>query len=495
MAVEQRIEGLPDASLVPTHHEMLVAGSWTPASRGGVFSVKSPATGRICAELASGGPADIDDAVLAAKTAFERHTGATVFERAAWCRRVADVLDSRKDNIALELVVEQGKPIDDALAEVGSAVEGFRLAAEEAVRLTGSTLPVHDPQKRVMTFRRPQGVLGVITPWNFPINIPAEYLGPALATGNAVVWKPSPNSSRVAVRLAECIADAEIPSGLLNLVTGTSVEMAESLISHPDVVGIGFTGSSDVGTLIAQRAAGKRLLLELGGNGPVVVLADADLERTIESIGHAAFWNAGQSCAAAERIIAEPPIYDALLEGLAGFAGQLTVREPWRPGTQMGPVNNPGVADKMTVHVNDAVSRGATVVFGGSVVDSMPTALYLQPTVLGDVHKQALIHVEETFGPIAPVTRASGDEEILDVTNLSRLGLSAAIFGRDINRAYRLAERMPTGQVVINDTSNYWELHMPFGGWAGKLSGVGRIGGRSTLESMTEVQSISLHLL
>jgi acyl-CoA reductase-like NAD-dependent aldehyde dehydrogenase len=495
MSVEHRLEGLPDASLVPTRHEMLIAGSWKPAAEGGTFSVSSPATDRICAELASASSVDVDIAVLAAKKAFERHAATTVFERAEWCRRVADLLDSRKEDIALELVVEQGKPIDDALAEVGSAAEGFRLAAEEAVRLTGSTIPVHDPQKRVMTFRRPQGVLGVITPWNFPINIPVEYLGPALATGNAVVWKPSPNTSRVAVRLAECITDSGVPAGLLNLVTGTSVQMAESLVSHPEVVGIGFTGSSDVGTVIAERAAGKRLLLELGGNGPVVVLEDADLDRTIESIGHAAFWNAGQSCAAAERIVAEPAIYDALLEGLANFARELTVREPWRPGTQMGPVNNGGVAKKMADHVSDAVDRGATVEFGGSVVESMPSVLYLQPTVLGGVDKEALIHAQETFGPIAPVTRASGDDEILEITSRSQLGLSAAIFGRDINRAFRLAEGMPTGQIVINDTSNYWELHMPFGGWAGKKSGVGRIGGRSTLESMTEIQSISLHLL
>jgi acyl-CoA reductase-like NAD-dependent aldehyde dehydrogenase len=485
---------VPDFASKPTHHQMLLGGEWVDALGGDSYIINSPATGTACAHVPSAGPDDVDRAVATALAAFRRHETTSAFQRSAWCHRVAEEIDTRTDEIALELAIEHGKPTADAVGEVASAAAGFRLAAEEVKRLGGTTIPVEDPNKRVMTIRRAKGVFAVITPWNFPINIPVEYLGPALATGNAVVWKPAPTTSRVAIRLAECIEAAGVPAGLLNMVTGGSVPMAQRLVSHPDVVGVGFTGSSQVGALIAASAAGKHLLLELGGNGPVIVLNDADLSRAVPAIGQAAFWNAGQSCAAAERIIAEPGIYDDLVAGLTEYAKNLAVGEPWENTSLMGPVNNGAVATKMREHIDDAVARGAIVTYGGTVIDGMPSELYLAPTVLRDVDRASLVQVEETFGPIAPITVADGDEDILALTNSSPLGLSVAVFAADVSRALRLAERIPAGQVVINDTSNYWELHMPFGGWAGKNSGQGRIGGRWTLEAMTEVQSISLNL-
>jgi acyl-CoA reductase-like NAD-dependent aldehyde dehydrogenase len=269
------------------------------------------------------------------------------------------------------------------------------------------------------TSRTPTGVWAVITPWNFPFNIPIEYLGPALATGNAVVWKPAPSTARIAVRLAECITAAGVPGGLVNLVTGPSLDMARHLSSHPGLVGVCFTGSSSVGKQIAQLAAGKKLLLELGGNGPVIVLKDADLPRTVQAVAAAAFANAGQSCAAAG---------------------------------------------------------------GGARLPGMPTRLFFAPTVIEALPGEALVLREETFGPIAPVLAADGDDALLAAARSSRLGLSAAIFTRDIPRALRLAEQLAVGQVVINDTSNYWELHMPFGGWPGTDSGIGRLGAGTRLK-------------
>ena len=270
--------------------------------------------------------------------------------------------------------------------------------------------------------------------------------------------------------------------------------MAEALVTHPDAIGVGFTGSSVVGNLIAKSAAGKHILLELGGNGPVIVLKDADLERTAEAVSSAAFWNAGQSCAAAERILAESGAYDGLVEGLTEHAREVRVGKPWEESTTMGPVHNEATAQKMDQHVADAAAAGAQITFGGERIAGMPTDLYYQPTVLEDVSPDALLHEEETFGPVAPVTRVEGDEEILEVAARSRLGLSSAIFTRDIARAIRLAERIETGQVTINDTSNYWELHLPFGGWPGRNSGMGRVGGRYALEAMTAIRSISIDL-
>lgn len=477
-----------------TTHGLYVDGRWTPARSEAIYEVTSPGSGETCAVLAAAGPEDVDVAVGAARKAFARHLGRSPFERADWCNAVADVLDERRTELARELAVEHGKPTAEALGEVASAAEGFRLAAEEGKRLRGEQLPVRDNHKRVLTLRRPKGVHAVVTPFNFPINIPVEYLGPALAAGNAVVWKPAPTTSRIAARLAECIDRAGVPAGLVNLVTGPSLEMSRRLVSHPDVVGVGFTGSSAAGRAIARDAAGKHLLMELGGNGPVIVLGDADLARAASAVGSAAFWNGGQSCAAAGRILAEPAASEPLLEELAAYAAGLRLGPPLDPETTLGPVHTRQIAETTLRHVADAADRGGRVLAGGGVRAGMPTELYVEPTVVGGVPIDALLHCEETFGPLAPVTVVEGDDVVVEATNACTFGLSCAIFTRDVARAIRIAERLEVGQVVVNDTSNYWELHMPFGGWPGKESGIGRIGGRFALEAMTEVQSIAIDL-
>ena len=477
-----------------TRHQLLIGEQWVDSADDSTYRITSPATGAEIAEVASSGARDVDLAMQSAADAFAKHRSATFYERAAWCDRVAEVILSRQTELAMSLTMEHGKPLAEAEGEVASAALGFSLAAQEARRLKGETIPVDDPNKRHMTIRRPMGVWAIQTTWNFPINIPVEYLGPAIATGNAVVWKPAPTTSRIGVLLAECILEAGVPPGLVNVLTGPSVEMAEALVTHPQAIGVGFTGSSVVGNLIAKSAAGKHLILELGGNGPVIVLNDADMERTAEAVSSAAFWNAGQSCAAAERILAEPGAYDGLVEGLTAQARKVSVGKPWEESTTMGPVHNEATAQKMDQHVADAASNGARIAFGGERVPGMPTDLYYQPTVLEGVSADSLLQEEETFGPVAPVTRVEGDEQILEVAERSRLGLSSAIFTTDIARALRLAERIETGQVAINDTSNYWELHLPFGGWPGRNSGMGRVGGRYALEAMTSIRSISIDI-
>jgi acyl-CoA reductase-like NAD-dependent aldehyde dehydrogenase len=472
-------------------HRLLVGGQWSDPASGETVVIHSPATGEPVAEVAAASPADVDQAVERAQEAFERHRWRTPFERASEMERVADVIDRRREELAADLVVEHGKPLSEALGEVASAASGFRLAAAEARRLTGETIPVQDPRKRVMTFRQPRGVCVAITPWNFPINIPVEYVGPALASGNAVILKPAPTTAGIAALLAECIVEAGVPDGLFSLLTGPSVEMASALVEHPDVVVVGFTGSSGVGAAIARLAAGKELVMELGGNGPIIVLDDADRDQAIAAIGSAAFFNAGQSCAAAERIMASSRVHDWLVDGLVDVARSIRLGDPRETGTTMGPVNNEGVAAKMDAHVADARDRGASVAFGGGRMADRPTRLYFEPTVLGGVPDGAAVTREETFGPIAPVSAYADDRSLLAAANASGLGLSSAVFTKDLDRAFWFAERLQTGQVTVNDTSNYWELHLPFGGWAGKASGRGRVGGRHIFDAMTQIRSVA----
>ena len=472
-------------------HRLLMGGRWTDPASGETALLSSPVTGQAVAEVAAAGPQDVDRTIALAVDAFERHRWRTPFERAAEMERVADVIDGRCAEIAEDLVIEHGKPRAEALGEVASAASGFRLAAAEARRLTGDTIPVQDPRKRVMTFRQPRGVCVAITPWNFPINIPVEYVGPALASGNAVVLKPAPTTAGIAALLAECIVEAGVPDGLFSLLTGPSVEMASALVQHPDVVVVGFTGSTAVGTAIGRLASGKELVMELGGNGPIVVLDDADRERTVAAIGSAAFFNAGQSCAAAERIMASARVHDWLVEGLVEYARGIRLGDPRDVATTMGPVNNEGVAAKMDAHIADARARGATVAFGGARRIDEPTALFYEPTVLGGVPDGAAVTREETFGPIAPVSAFPDDRALLAAANASSQGLSSAVFTRDLDRAFWFAERLQTGQVTVNDSSNYWELHLPFGGWAGKGSGRGRVGGRHIFDAMTQIRAVA----
>jgi acyl-CoA reductase-like NAD-dependent aldehyde dehydrogenase len=474
--------------------DLYIAGRWRAAAGPGRFPVTSPATGEQLWDLAEAGPADVDAAVGAARAAFVQHQGVSPYERAAWCERIADELGSRSEQMAQAISLEQGKPLADARGEVGLALEGFRLAAQEARALRGETIPAHDTRKRVMTIRRPCGVYAVITPWNFPLNIPVEYLGPAIASGNTVVWKPAPTTAGIAVLLARCIEAADVPPGIVNLLTGPNADLGRQLVTHPGVTGIGFTGSSAVGADIARAAYSKRKVLELGGNGPLIVLREADVAAAAEQAASAAFWNAGQSCAAAGRILCEAEVYDDFVTALAYQAERVVVGSPLAENTTMGPCHTRAVRDQAQAHVDDAVRRGGTLRYGGDPVPNAATDLYRLPAVIADVARDALVNIDETFGPVAAVVRVTGDADILATAAMSRLGLSAAVFSANFPRAIRLAERLDVGQVVLNDSSNYWELHMPFGGWPGTDSGTGRLGVRETLLGMTEIQTISLHL-
>jgi acyl-CoA reductase-like NAD-dependent aldehyde dehydrogenase len=474
--------------------ELFIDGRWQPTRGDARFAVTSPATGDVLWDLAEAGEADVDTAFDAAQVAFARYGGISTFERADWCDRIADRIAADQESIARAISLEQGKPLAEAQAETALAIEGFRLAGQEGRALRGETIPTHDNNKRVMTKRRPCGVYAVITPWNFPFNIPVEYLGPAIVAGNTVVWKPAPTTAGIAVLLARCIEAADIPAGIVNLLTGRSPDLGRSMVVHPKAVGIGFTGSSSVGAEIARTAYDKRKLLELGGNGPLIVLREADVELAAAQTAFSAYWNSGQSCAAAGRILCESDIYDDFVAALVRHAEKVVVGSPLAEATTMGPCHTAAVFDQTQAHIGESVARGASLLAGAQAVPSAATSLYRAPAVLAEVPRDALVNLEETFGPLAAVVRVDGDADILETAAMSRFGLSSAVFSENYSRAIRLAERLNNGQVVVNDTSNFVELHMPFGGWPGSVSGVGRLGVRDALREMTEVQSIAVHL-
>jgi succinate-semialdehyde dehydrogenase/glutarate-semialdehyde dehydrogenase len=343
----------------------------------------------------------------------------------------------------------------------------------------------------VLLARRPRGVVAVISPWNWPYTMPAELIAPALGCGNTVVWTPAPSTAVCAVALAECIAAADLPPGVLNLVTGPGPVVGDELARNPGTDAVGFIGSTATGRLVAAAAAGKAAVLEMGGNGPLVVMDDADLDAAVEAALVACFLCAGQSCTAGERLLVHRAIADEFVQLLGRrLTEQIRLGDPFDDATTMGPLNNLQVAVKMDEHVADAVARGATIVAGGQRAAGLPTPLYWQPTILNGVPADARVAVEETFGPVAPVVTIDSLEHAIELTNASPYGLLAAIFTADLEAGLEFAQRARTGWVNINESTNYWEAQLPFGGRAGSDSGIGRVGGNHVMQAFTELQTV-----
>ncbi len=467
-----------------------IAGSWEGHAES--MSALNPATGGEIARLPKSDRACASRAVAAAKAAQAGWAARSVFDRAAMCVAVASKIDEARPQIARALSMEQGKPLAQASGEVAKAADGFRLASELVKQMGGQTLPAEDPSKLVITLRQPRGVYAVITPWNYPVNIPVEYLAPGIATGNTVVWVPAPTTSMVAVELMRAIESAGLPKGVVNLVMGEGPTVGDEIVAHPDVNGIGFTGSAATGRRIAERGAGKPMLLELGGNGPVLVFEDADLDRAALAAANGAFSNAGQICAATGRVLAHRSIVEPLAARIAKYAESYILGDPLQQGTTMGPLNNPKVAAKVAEHVGDAIAAGATVVAGGKARPDLGSAMFFEPTVLTGVKPTMRINKEETFGPVVPILAFDDDDEAMRLALDSEYGLCVGVFTENMSRALHFAETIPAGIVNINDGSTYWEIHLPFGGGSGTKSGVGRLGGRLTLEAMTELKMITI---
>jgi acyl-CoA reductase-like NAD-dependent aldehyde dehydrogenase len=468
---------------------MYIGGEWIDSASGETFDRISPVTGEVLARLPRANREDAQAAIDAANRARSHMASMPVFERAALCHAIADVLESKRKSMGEELSLEQGKPYREACDEILFAAELYRDAAENIKRLETSIVPSVDPNKRILTIRQPHGVVAIITPWNFPVGIPSEYLSAALAAGNTVVWKPAPTSSIIAIRLVECFLEAGVPEGSVNLLFGEA-EVGDEMVANPDTHAVGLTGSSMVGNAVAQRAGAKPLLLELGGNGPTIILDDADLERAIEGTAFGCYHNAGQICQSSERILTHNKIHDAVLEGLVEKTRSIRLGHPLDETTTMGPLNNEGVAKKMDEHLADAAQKGATVVTGGRRAEGFPTALYYEPTVVDGVPPESLLNHEETFGPVAPIISTEDLDEAIAVANSCGLGLCCSVYTSNVSKAFYCAEQLECGVVNVNESAAYWDGRIPFGGYSGKGSGVGRLGGKETILSMTQLKSM-----
>ena len=456
--------------------------------------VLNPATGEVIARMSTTDRARLASAISTAHAAYGAKSGwrrLTGRDRGQYLHRVADQIEARRDEIARTITLENGKPLAQSAGEVAMSVDHLRWFAEEARRAYGRVVPHQADGKRNLVVKAPLGVIGAISPWNFPLALAVRKIAPALAAGNTTVLKPAGQTPLSAVALAECVAAADLPPGVFQMLVGPPAEFGREMLENPLCRKVTFTGSTAVGRqLIAGAAATvKPLSLELGGHAPVLVFDDADLDRAVEGTLIAKFRNTGQSCIAANRIFVQRGLYDAFVAAFAARTSAMKVGNGLEPGVEIGPMIDARGLERALAQIADAQSRGARLVCGGT---RLPGAgHFLAPTVLADVSPASVCHREETFAPIAPITPFDNEEEAVAMANDSIYGLSAYVFTTSLSRAFRLMESLEAGTIGINDglptTSQ-----SPFGG--AKQSGWGRELGSEGLEAFLETRHVSLGL-
>jgi len=475
---------------MPKTVRLYIAGEWTEGSGDEVHELHSPVTGEHIADIPIAAPVDVDRAIELARKAQDDYRHWSAVERAELNHRIAAAIEPLIEEIARIQTLEQGKPFhQESLADIEEANTYFTEAAEDAKRLMGSVIPTTDRDVRMLTFRRPIGVWAAITPWNFPVTIPLEYVGPGLATGNAVIVKPPIHTSWALLKLAEAFDAAGVPKGLISVIPG-GAEIGEQLVTHDGVDAIGFTGSSATGRRIISQMGIKRSIMEMSGNGPTIVTADADVRAAATAAVYGAYYNAGQVCCATERVIVVDAVHDEFVAHSIEAAKAVRLGDPFDEATNMGPLNNEPTAAKMDRHIADALDRGAELVLGGARAPGYPTDLYYQFTLLDHVPEESAVGQEETFGPVLPVISAADDEAAIGVANRSRLGLQAAVFTSSLDRAFWYTDRIRSGTVVINDSTDFWETFQPFGGAAGTDTGWGR----GKVDEFTDLQTMVIRL-
>ena len=490
------------AATVPLHRsvqeflsqprKLLIGGQWVGAQSGKTFETYNPATGEVLAQVAEGDGADINQAVAAARKAFDSGHWPDISpaERGRLLWKLADLIEQHREELAELETLDNGKPLMFSRAgDIPSAVNAFRYMAGWATKVEGTTIPISAPRAKYFayTLREPVGVVGQIIPWNFPLVMAAWKLAPALAVGCTCILKPAEQTPLTALRLGELIQEAGFPDGVVNIVTGFGETAGAALASHPDVDKIAFTGSTDVGKLIAQAATGnlKKVSLELGGKSPNVIFADADLKAAIPGSSNAIFFNLGQVCTAGSRLFVHKSIFDQVVEGVAGETKKFKIGPGMNESTNLGPLVSEEQLSRVCGFLDSGAKEGATTVVGGHRIRD--TGYFVEPTVLVDVKPHMKVVREEIFGPVVTAIPFNEPEEVVAFANDTVYGLASAVWTRDISKAHRMAARLRAGTVWIN-CYNVFDPALPFGGY--KQSGWGRENGRAALDLYTESKSV-----
>ena len=466
----------------------LINGEWVGGTSR--FAVNDPATGAELAQVANLGPVDAAAAISAANKAWPAWRAKTAKERSAVLMKWFALLHQHADDLARIMTAEQGKPLAEARGEVmygASFVEWF---AEEAKRVYGETIPTTDNNKRYIVIKQPIGVCAAITPWNFPIAMITRKVAPALAAGCPVIIKPAEQTPLSALAVAELAQRAGMPAGVLNILTADaarSIEIGNVLCSSDLIRHLSFTGSTEVGRILARQCAPtvKKISLELGGNAPFIVFDDADIDSAVEGAMASKYRNAGQTCVCANRLYVQAGVYDEFVAKLAAKAGAIKVGNGFEAGVSQGPLIDDAAISKVQSHVSDAVSKGATVVVGGEKIGQR----FYTPTVLSNVTSEMLCAKEETFGPVAPVFRFETEAEAIAMANATEFGLASYFYSRDIGRIFRVGEALEYGMVGVN-TGLISTAEVPFGGV--KQSGLGREGARQGVDDYVEIKYLCL---
>ena len=470
--------------------QLLIGGEWVAASNDKSFEVRNPYTGEVGSRAASASVEDARRAVDAAAAAFEAWSATSVQERSQILERAADLMEQRQTDFAQVVADETGGTFGWGMFNVALASGMLRAAGVHAGELQDVEIESHIPGKRMRAVRQPAGVVIGIAPWNAPVILGTRSIASPLALGNTVVMKASELSPRTHGLIVECLHDAGAPAGVVNLITNEPADapdVVEALIAHPNTRRINFTGSSHVGAIIAEKAGKhlKRVVLELGGKAPFLVLDDADLDQAAAAANFGAFMHQGQICMSTERIVVDRKVADEFTQKLAARAARLKTGDPSDPSTQIGPLINGAALDRVSELIADAVDKGAQLVAGGE-----SDGLVHQPTVLRGVTSEMRIYHEESFGPSVSIIEVDDPAEAVRVANDTEYGLSASIFSRDVARAEQLARRIESGICHINDATVHDEPQIPFGGV--KSSGWGRFGGQWSAEEFTELRWITV---
>ena len=464
-----------------------INGVWVHADTRETFDVSNPATGDIIAQVPKMGGAETKAAIEAADRAMPAWRAKSAKERSAILRRFRDLMMMHQKDLATIMTIEQGKPLKESMGEIAYAAGFIEWFAEEAKRLYGDLIPAHQGDKRIMVMKQPIGVCAAITPWNFPTAMITRKLGPALAAGCTMVVKPASATPLSALALCVLAEEAGIPPGVFSVVTGSASAIAGEMTSNDTVRKITFTGSTEIGRDLMAKCADqiKKVSLELGGNAPFIVFDDADLDRAVEGAIAAKFRNAGQTCVCTNRFLVQDGVYDAFVDKLAAATRALKVGDGLEDGVDIGPMIDSAAIKKVEAHLSDALLKGGRVVAGGTQGD--PTPQYFMPTVIAEAKPDMLVAHDETFGPLAPVFRFSGEDEAIRLANDTIYGLAAYFYTADLGRAWRVSEALEYGIVGLNEGLISTEV-APFGGV--KQSGLGREGSKYGIEDFIELKYI-----